>query len=147
MGKILAICTSPKRGTVKTENLQAVSYTHLDVYKRQVSVREAAAKTMSSTLSPAASEAAAEEAVLETAPPQAASRITLHTGQLSPAQLLHLVDRGEYGPLLLPTSVRSGLSSTGLEESIYSTENMADGCLLYTSAARSQPFPLHLSLF
>lgn len=24
------------------------------------------------------------------------SRITLHTGQLSPAQLLHLVDRGEY---------------------------------------------------
>ncbi|EFY8048631.1 type I-E CRISPR-associated protein Cas6/Cse3/CasE, partial [Shigella sonnei] len=24
------------------------------------------------------------------------SRITLHTGQLSPTQLLHLVDRGEY---------------------------------------------------
>ena len=31
MGKILAICTSPKRGTVKTEVPEAtpVSYTHL----------------------------------------------------------------------------------------------------------------------
>ena len=47
------------------------------LYARKPQIREAAAKTMSSTLSPAASEeaaseeAAAEEAVLETAPPQA----------------------------------------------------------------------------
>ena len=41
MGKILAICTSPRRGTVKTAvpsavlTPESVSYTHLDVYKRQ----------------------------------------------------------------------------------------------------------------